>query len=120
MTVLKITKSIIREHELKFTTECKLIGWALINPELPECQDLVKIVNVKNLSPFGRIVFDEIKNVIAKYPDSAHYGRMQQIAFRVAIRQKGIPRAYIYKCMEAAECWVPHGPNQFEIKELTA
>jgi len=117
--MLKVTKDYFESENLMYSTENKYIGWILINPENTECRELMNKVNISNLSAFGRIIHTELAKIIERYPESAHYGRAQDVAFFFAVKQMNIPMKYVFKCLDAAVCWPPNGPNESEIKELT-
>lgn len=117
---MSISEETFRKESLKHSTEEKFIGWALMNPELPDCKRLISDANMKNLTIYGRVIVRKMREVIDSYPDSAHYGRMQDVAFDYAVREMKIPYKYVLTCIDAASCWVPNGPTESEIKELTA
>ena len=116
--ILEVTKDYFENENLMYSTENKYIGWILINPESTQCRELINKVNISNLSAFGRIIHAELSRIIERYPNSAHYGRAQDVAFFFAIRKMDIPMKYVLKCLDAAICWPPNGPSESEVKEL--
>jgi hypothetical protein len=116
----ELTETIFKEESMQHSTEKKLIGWLLINPELPQAREVAKQVNPKNLCMFGRVVLKRVIEIMDLYPESAQYGRMQDVAFAYAVREMDIPYKYILSCLSAASCWTPNGPTELEIKEITA
>ena len=116
---MSLIDEIHEKENMSHKTEEKLIGWILMEPEKSETYELAKMVNPKNLSVFGRVVLKKMIEIMDRFPESAHYGKMQGVAFVFAVKEMNIPYSYIFACIEASSCWVPHGPTEIEIKELT-